>query len=55
MYKLIIIRLHKLKKGNLNLANYATMDLEINGEIIPAEIVQKSFVAALKDVFATII
>lgn len=31
------------------------MDLEINGEIIPAEIVQKSFVAALKDVFATII
>lgn len=33
----------------------ATMALEINGEIIPAEIVQKSFVAALKDVFATII
>ncbi len=33
----------------------ATMDLEINGETVPAEMVQKSFIAALKDVFATII
>ena len=33
----------------------ATKDLEINGEIIPAETVQKTFIAALKGVFATII
>ena len=33
----------------------ATMDLELNGEIIPAELVQKAFVAALDGVFATVI
>lgn len=33
----------------------ATMDLEISGEIIPAQIVQKTFFASLKDVFAKIV
>ena len=33
----------------------ATMDLELNGEIIPAEMVQKAFIAALDGVFATIV
>ena len=33
----------------------ATMDLELNGETIPAETVQKAFIAALDGVFATII
>ena len=33
----------------------ATMDLELNGEIIPAEMVQKAFIAALDGVFATVI
>lgn len=33
----------------------ATMDLEISGEIIPAQIVQKTFLASLKDVFAKIV
>ena len=33
----------------------ATMDLELNGEMIPAEMVQKAFIAALDGVFATII
>lgn len=33
----------------------ATMDLELNGEIIPAETVQKAFIASLNVVFATII
>ena len=33
----------------------ATMDLTLNGEVIPAEIVQKAFVAALDGVFASII
>lgn len=33
----------------------ATMDLSINGETIPAEIVQKTFLASLDGVFATII
>ena len=33
----------------------ATMDLELNGETIPAEMVHKSFIAALDGVFATII
>ena len=32
-----------------------TMDLELNGEIIPAELVQKAFIAAMDGVFATII
>lgn len=33
----------------------ATMDLEISGEIIPAQIVQKAFLASLEGVFAKII
>ena len=33
----------------------ATMDLSINGETIPAEIVQKTFLASLDGVFATIV
>ena len=33
----------------------ATMDLEIAGEIIPADIVQKTFIASLEGVFATVI
>ena len=33
----------------------ATMDLELNGEIIPAELVQKAFIAALDGVFATVV
>ena len=33
----------------------ATTDLELNGEVIPAETVHKAFVAALDGVFATII
>ena len=33
----------------------ATMDLTLNGQIIPAEIVQKAFIAALDGVFATIV
>ena len=33
----------------------ATMDLTINGETLPAEMVQKAFIAALDGVFATII
>ena len=33
----------------------ATMDLTIDGEIVPADMVQKAFIAALDGVFATII
>ena len=33
----------------------ATMDLEISGEIIPAQIVQKTFLASLSGVFANIV
>ena len=33
----------------------ATMDLVLNGETIPAEMVHKAFIAALDGVFATII
>ncbi|MCR4788666.1 MAG: cysteine hydrolase [Lachnospiraceae bacterium] len=33
----------------------ATMDIEYNGETIPADIVQKTFLASLEGVFATII
>ncbi|MBR3283162.1 MAG: cysteine hydrolase [Ruminococcus sp.] len=33
----------------------ATMDLEINGEVIPAETVQKTYLASLKGVFADIV
>ena len=33
----------------------ATMDLERNGEIIPADTVQKTFIAAMDGVFAEII
>jgi len=33
----------------------ATLDLKLNGEIIPAEIVHKAFIAALDGVFATIV
>lgn len=33
----------------------ATMDLNLNGEIIPAEMVHKVFIAALDGVFAEII
>ena len=33
----------------------ATMDLELNGETIPEEMVQKAFIAALDGVFATIV
>lgn len=33
----------------------ATMDLTINGETLPADMVQKVFIAALDGVFATII
>ena len=33
----------------------ATMDLEIDGEVIPADIVQKAFIASLDGVFATVI
>lgn len=33
----------------------ATMDLEISGEIIPAQVVQKTFIASLAGVFANII
>lgn len=33
----------------------ATMDMEISGEIIPAEIVQKTFLASLDGVFAKIV
>ena len=33
----------------------ATMDLKRNGETIPAEIVHKTFIAALDGVFATIV
>ena len=33
----------------------ATMDLVLNGETIPAEIVQKAFIAAMDGVFATVI
>ena len=33
----------------------ATMDLTINGETLPADMVQKAFIAALDGVFATII
>ena len=31
------------------------MDLEINGEVIPAETVQKTYLASLKGVFADIV
>jgi len=33
----------------------ATMDLETDGEIIPAETVQKTFIASMEGVFATVI
>ena len=33
----------------------ATMDLELNCETIPAEMVQKAFIAAMEGVFATVI
>ncbi len=33
----------------------ATMDLELNGEIIPADMVHKAFIAALNGVFASVI
>ena len=33
----------------------ATMVLELNREIIPAEMVQKAFIAALEGVFATVV
>ena len=33
----------------------ATMDLVLNGETIPAEVVQKAFIAAMDGVFATVI
>ena len=33
----------------------ATRDLELNGETLPAETVQKAFIAALDGVFATIV
>ena len=33
----------------------ATMDLVFNGEIIPADTVQKTFLASLEGVFATIV
>ena len=33
----------------------ATMDLVLDGETIPAEIVQKAFIAAMDGVFATVI
>lgn len=33
----------------------ATMDLEISGEIIPAQVVQKTFLASLSGVFANIV
>lgn len=33
----------------------ATMDLNLNGEVIPAETVHKAFIAALDGVFATIV
>lgn len=33
----------------------ATMDLEWNGEIIPAEAVQKAFIASLNGIFATVV
>lgn len=33
----------------------ATMDLEISGEIIPAQTVQKTFLASLEGVFANVI
>ena len=33
----------------------ATMDLELNGETVPAEMVHKAFIAALDGVFATIV
>ena len=33
----------------------ATMDLVLNGETIPAELVQKTFIAAMSGVFATVI
>ncbi len=33
----------------------ATMNLEIAGEIIPADVVQKTFIASLEAVFATVI
>ena len=33
----------------------ATMDLKMNGEVIPAETVHKAFIAALDGVFATIV
>lgn len=33
----------------------ATMDLEINGEVIPAEIVQKTYIASLAGIFAKIV
>ncbi len=33
----------------------ATMDLKLNGEVIPAETVHKAFIAALDGVFATIV
>ena len=33
----------------------ATMDLEINGEVIPAETVQKTYIASLAGIFAKIV
>ena len=33
----------------------ATMDLNLNGEIIPADTVHKAFIAALDGVFAAIV
>ncbi len=33
----------------------ATSDLEIDGEIIPAEIVQKTYIASLSGIFAEIV
>ena len=33
----------------------ATMDLELDGEVIPAEQVQKAFIASLEGIFATVI
>ena len=33
----------------------ATMDLTINGEVIPAETVQKTYIASLAGIFAEIV
>ncbi|MDE7294079.1 MAG: cysteine hydrolase [Oscillospiraceae bacterium] len=42
-------------KVDLAAEGCATMDLEIAGEVIPAEVVQKTFIAALDGIFAEII